>query len=253
MDEPQTVSKTTFGCLTLSLVGLFGCIATIVSLKLTEALHLRREPSFVGGFAFLYLILARATVDRVLRWLGLSRSGKTIEVYARSGVEPSGKGLPDGAAEARLSKGMKWFMLVASPIMCLLFFTLGTPKAYKESVLLNLMTLAVGSFFLYAFVFFLLESGKPQARVDAKGVTGYPSPRALRRRFIPWTQISSCEVLTTYNTFGEPVLLRPIFRDRDGETLIELYLAFTPIVEQERLVKFIKTKLPETELDPWLM
>lgn len=44
-----------------------------------------------------------------------------------------------------------------------------------------------------------------------------------------------------------------MFKDRYGKTLMVLSLSFTPIVEQERLVKFIKTKLPETELDPWLM
>ena len=51
---------------------------------------------------------------------------------------------------------------------------------------------------------------KPQAWADRHGITGYPSGLHLYRRFVPWSDVATCEIETFSNTYGEPVLVRPI-------------------------------------------
>jgi hypothetical protein len=93
--------------------------------------------------------------------------------------------------------------------------------------------------------------GKPQAWANASGITGYPVGFQYRRRFVPWSEVATCEIETFYDTFGKPVIIRPILKGSDGEPLIVLNLLYTKMEDQERLVKYIKAKLPKPGLDPW--
>jgi hypothetical protein len=92
--------------------------------------------------------------------------------------------------------------------------------------------------------------GRPQARADASGITGYPVGFHVRRRFVPWSEVATCEIETHYNTFGEPVIVRPILRSHAGEILMTMDLC-TTIEEQGRLVKYIKAKLPRAKDNFW--
>ena len=93
--------------------------------------------------------------------------------------------------------------------------------------------------------------GKPQAWADGSGITGYPVGFHFRRRFVPWSDVATCEIETYYDTFGKPVIVKPILKGWNGEPLLALNLLYTKWEDQERLVKFIKAKLPKPKADLW--
>jgi hypothetical protein len=109
----------------------------------------------------------------------------------------------------------------------------------------------VGIFFAVVFVNLIFDWKTPQARADSDGITGYPSTRAWRRKFVPWSEVMTCEIQTVHNTFGKPVFLLPILKGRNGETLMRLNMMYVKLEDQERIVKYIKAKLPKSQIDPW--
>lgn len=252
MDETKSLLKNTCAYIGISLFILFSIYGMTAAENLADAWQFQLDPGVTGLLLLACLILAFAIAEGILRLFGVSFSGgKTIEVYTRSSAGSCGKTLSGDAVEARYSRWITILHLTLTPIVG--FFGLVGSQIYEVEAILRWIWVGVGSLFLLAFVITLINYGKPHARVDEKGVTGYPPDGTISRRFAPWTQIFSCEVLTIYDTFGAPVLLTPTFKDRDGKPLMVLSLSLIPMVEQERIVKFIKTKLPETELDSWLL
>ncbi|AMV37765.1 hypothetical protein [Planctomyces sp. SH-PL62] len=251
MDEPRTVSKTTFGCLSL-LISLVLCFAVCFgTMYIAWIWRISFEPGVLGGLSVLYLALSRVAADTILRRFGLSRSGMAVEIHGRPPFGAYDDGPPEDVAEAHVPRGLVAFILIGAPIMGLFF--LASSWVFERNAWMWWLVIGMGCFFLVIFVVNLLDLGKPQARVDLDGVTGYPSHRAMVRRFVPWIDVFSCEVQTIYDTFGKPVLLRPILKGRDGETLMKLALQYTPMVEQDRIVKAIKARLPESEVESWPM
>jgi hypothetical protein len=61
--------------------------------------------------------------------------------------------------------------------------------------------------------------------------------------------VATCEIETYYDTFGKPVIIRPILKGCDGKDLMVLNLMYTKMEDQERLVKYIKAKLPKPKDD----
>ena len=250
MDEPRTVSKATFACLKFSLMILFALAANLAVICLSRTWGFRFQPGWMGGLVVLYIVLSHIAADKILKRFGLSQSGRAVEVRTRAPFALEDAVPLGDVAEARLSSGMITFLLIGSPVMGLFFLASPLVMGEEEGVI-RWLGLGMGAFFLVCFVHLLRDRKTPQARADSEGVTGYPSPRAIRRKFVPWSDVLTCEIQTFYDTFGNPVLLRPILRGHNGETLMELNLLQTPMAEQERLVKFIKAKLPKTEVDPW--
>jgi hypothetical protein len=74
---------------------------------------------------------------------------------------------------------------------------------------------------------------------------------SFRRKFVPWSDMATCEIETHYDTFGSPAIIRPILKDSAGRELISLNLLSTEPQDQQRLVKYIQAKLPKTKEDFW--
>jgi len=254
MDEPRTISKRAYNRLVLLLATGMVIAVNLVVIFLARAFQVRIHPFVMGGLnglAIVYTMLAKALVERFLRRFDLTRSGKAVEIHARSPFGLYEEVEIGDVVEARAPQSLIVFLLVGAPIFILFFFA--ASRLFPEGSWMRWLMLGMAAFFLICFIENILDYGKPIAWVDADGATGYPSHRALWRKFVPWSDIFSCEVETRYDTFGKPILLRPILKGRHGETLMKLYLIYTPMIEQERVVKYIKTKLPETELEPGLM
>jgi hypothetical protein len=63
--------------------------------------------------------------------------------------------------------------------------------------------------------------------------------------------VATCEIETYFDTFGKPIIIRPVLKGCDGEALLTLNLLYTKIEDQERLVKYIKARLPKPNDDFW--
>ena len=250
MGESKTISKRTFGCLTATLMIAISVVEVIAAHPGGRALGFKIQPGWIVGLGFLNLVLSHVAADKILKLFGRSRSGKVVEVRGRSLLEPDEEAWPGEVVEVHLPKGMITFLLVTTPIMAL-FFCAPLILGWKGDNLIRWLAFSLGIILLIGFVHVLLDYKKPQVRADAAGITGYPSHRALRRKFVPWSNVLTCEIETFFDSFGKPTLLRPILKGHNGETLMELSLVQTRMGDQERVVKYIRARLPKTVIDPW--
>lgn len=250
--QPRTVSKAAFGCLSWTLCFVILLIEFAVALAASRSLGVRIEPGWIGGMAFPNLILAKVAADGILKLVGLSRSGKTIEARGRTVAFPEGEIDDDEVVEVRCPSSLITGLGVAFVICCLLIILLLAAIPHRQMEGIGWAYALLGFFGLGA-VYFLYEGrwGKPQAWADASGITGYPVGPCFRRRCFPWSDVAMCEIETYYDTFGKPVIIRPILKGWHGEPLIVLNLMYTRMEDQERLVKYIKARLPKPKDDLW--
>ncbi len=250
--EPRVVSKAAFNGLLFALVVPITIAESVIAIAICHALgqHSRDIGGIVAGMGFPNLILARVAVDRILRALGRSRSGRTVERRGRTTALPEGTVDDDEVAEIRYPKGFVRFLFWGSLGFCV-FFGVG-PSLFYEGSWMTWSCYCFSALFGLS-VLNVWWDRKPQAWADREGVIGYPIGfrGGLSRRFVPWSDVATCEIETYFDTFGQQVLIRPILKGWRGETLMMLQLLWTSIEDQQRLVKYIKARLPKPKDDLW--
>lgn len=252
IDQPRTISKGTFQCLVWLLVFVLSVFEVLVASAVGSALGIRGAGGWLGGFCMLNYVLAHVSVDGCLKLFGLSRSGKTLEVRGSTTALPDGEVGDEETVEVRCPasflNGLGGMCLGLASLILIMLIAIPHEKmtGIGSAYLLIAIFYVAGAYVLY-------ESrwGKPQAWADAAGITGYPIGLHFRRKFVPWSSVATCEIETYFDTFGKPAIIRPTLKDRDGKTLLKLNLISTKVVDQERLVKYIKAKLPKPQRDLW--
>jgi hypothetical protein len=154
--QPRTVSKAAFGCLswTLCLVIMIAEIA--VALTVSRGLGVRIEGGWIGGMAFPNLILAKVAADGILKLMGLSCSGKTIEARGRMVAFPEGEIDDDEVIEVRCPSSLILGLSVAFLICCLLIILLLAAIPHRQMEGIGWAYALLGFFGLGA-VYFLYE------------------------------------------------------------------------------------------------
>ncbi|SIO27771.1 hypothetical protein SAMN05444166_3422 [Singulisphaera sp. GP187] len=94
------------------------------------------------------------------------------------------------------------------------------------------------------------ENHTHRVHADCEGIFACPTGFCFRRRFVPWSEIVICEIETRYDTFGSPLIIRPALKNQEGRVLLTLDLQCVRVEDQERLVKYIRAKLPKSKADP---
>lgn len=251
--QPKTVSKTAFACLSWSLFFVIFFAQLGISVALSRGFGIHVPEGWIGGLGVLHLFLARLAADAILKTMGLSRSGRTVEARGRTVALAEGDVDDDDVIEVRCPAPFLTQLGVMCLVCCLLLVGLFVVIPH------DLMRGTVGWFYVL-IGFFALETvycfyqrwwGAPQARADASGVRGAPVGFHLRTRFVPWSDVATCEIETYHNTFGKPIIIRPILKGWDGAALLALDLRYTKLEDQERLVKYIRARLPKPKLDIW--
>lgn len=246
---PSTISRPAFECLVVVMTVVLVVAELAGAWAVCTALGFRIDADPRGGVFFLNWILARVAVDGILRRFGLSRSGKTREVRVATAASPEGETDDDEVVEVRIANATIRLALcgylLGAALPAALF--IGSPRPDAGTTILGIAM--IGFFTLGAIN--IWWDRKPQIWADRDGLTGYPIGLHLRRRFIPWSAVAACEIETVFDTFGKPVIVWPILKGWHGETLITLNLAYTRPEDQERLMKYIRAKLPKPKPDPW--
>jgi hypothetical protein len=237
--NPRTVSKFTFGCLTWTLFFVFQIAGTVVLVRF----GIRRE-RFGVVLLFLNFVLSRVAADRILKLMGRSRSRITVEETGRTLALAEGEVRDDEVVEVRYPSsfitGLGVLMLI--PCALTLWVALTAPAGKVKGIA---YVYAIFVFSGLGFLYCLYERlwGKPKVRADASGITSYPAS-FLIRLFVPWSDVAKCEIVTAYDTFGKPVFMRPFLKGWNDEALIAMDFQYTKVEDQERLVRYIKAKLP---------
>ena len=244
--HPTTISKAAFGCLSWAMFFVIVIAEFAVAIPVSLALGVRFEGAWLGGLAFPNLILSRLAADAILKLMGRSRSGKTVEARGRTVALAEGDVGEHGVVEVRCPGSFITGLGVACLIFSLLIAVIVIMTPLDRVKGLGSACALIGFFGLGA-AYCLYEGrwGKPQAWADSSGIAGYPVGFYFRRRFVPWSDVATCEIETYYDTFGKPVILMPILKGWNGEPQMTLNLMYTKLEGQERLVQCIKAKLPK--------
>lgn len=251
--QPKTISKAVFGCLSWSLFVVLFFAQLGISVALSRGFDIHVPPGWIGGLGVVHLFLARLAADAILKSMGLSRSGKTVEARGRTVALAEGEVDDDEVVEVRHPASFLTQLGVMCLAICLLFaglFVVIPHDLMRGTV--GWFYVLIGFFALEAvFCFYQREWGAPQARADASGIRGAPVGFHLKTRFVPWSDVATCEIETYHDTFGKPIIIRPILKGWDGTALLALDLRYTKLEDQERLVKYIRARLPKPKLDVW--
>jgi hypothetical protein len=249
MDTPEsrvTVSKGQFRFVMIALTIAF----TSAELTLWKTACLKLNWSSPNFIIFIYPLGAANwlfswyVADRFYKGAGLSLSGKNTEVWERT---PSDRECtPDDceAVELVLVRSEVRINFVMGLLLCILMMLGG--YFFRTEWMLAILA-PVGGVFLGSLAiqqWFAWDGCV--LRADSKGVLGLPRRFALRRHWLPWSEIASCEITTHYDTFGAPCLVVPVFKDDFGRTLMRMSLfgglASMTIEHQQRLAKYIKVR-----------
>lgn len=211
---------------------------------------MRRGPGVVAGaFIGIMVGLAPHLTNLIFRQFGLSTYGRASVVRKRTEVFAEGHRDESKSVEVYVSREWTILILVVSPLMALFCGAAGwklTEPAMKYTAW------GFAAFSIWATLYAISSFYWPLARANADGVLGYEwGIRGAISKFVPWSDIASCEIETFTDFHSGASLSRPILRNRDGSTLLRLDLRYTRPKDQEALVRYIQERLPKTVLDPW--
>jgi hypothetical protein len=225
VDQPKAISQWAFVLLSLCIfvVVVLAVVGGILARLLLPALGIRFETI---GLYWLgpVLFFSGWITNKLLKLLGRSRSSKTVEVRGRSATNPEGDIAEDAVVVLHFPQTAMVRGLIASSLAiciafsaCIFFIQQGW---IKEMPYDYLATLSLGTLLVCA----LCAARTPQVCADWNRIGGY-RPFHPGQKFVPWSEIATCDIETHYDTFGEPQLIVPVFRDYQGKELLRLNLS----------------------------
>lgn len=254
--EPRTVSKRAFCWYRLACTLILAVAGTLVFVAVSRWFGGRLAP-YWGAFLTAPSSMASCTlVDRFLRRRGRSLSGKTVEVLGRADDRNEG-GMDDEVVELRLSavslRGVGWTSVF---LALLIGLCLAVIHSMLDGFVISMVCLMIAFFFFGLGGPYLLHqarNGDPLVvRTDASGISGYPVGLICSLRFVPWSEVATCEIETFRNTFGQTRLIRPILKRYNGEIIMKVNLVSVPLKDSQRLVQSIKARFPRVKCDSWI-
>ncbi|WP_406694431.1 hypothetical protein V5E97_25485 [Singulisphaera sp. Ch08] len=206
---------------------------------------------WVSGLGYANAILSTRVVDALLIRMGRSRSGKTVEVRGRTIAHAEGIAGGEDVLEVYGSRSLYHGLIAMCLGICVmtlavLFLFLphdrmsGSDWGYSLGLIALFGAIAIGLW---------CEKRKGRVCADGEGILACPTGFCFRRRFVPWSEIATCEIETRYDTFGRPVIIRPVLKDQGGRALLTPDLQTVRFEDQERLVRYIRARLPKPKAD----
>jgi hypothetical protein len=206
----------------------------------------RWDPFIAGIVLTSNVLLSFKAYDRFLRILDRSRSRQIVEVQAclkGGGPTPVDElievDLPGKYHRDRLISGV---LTLALTLVMLMFFPEYLRTSFSRACMRGLSLIAIGH--LVA----IWMRGVEQVRSNEQEIQGYSSPFAFRRNSCLWAEIETCEIMTHFDIWGQSSI-RPVFQDQSGATLMRLDLSGVEPADRDRLLKYIKARLPRTQVD----
>jgi hypothetical protein len=252
LEAVETVSNRVFFFVSAVMTFIFVAaelfLLPYVSLRLD--LHTKDFMLKLCGLVAANWVLSYIAADRFFKLLGMSRGGSSVETWNRILAKPDGFVALDEVVEFTESPLTNIFGFVFVFLFGLLslFLAVGSHLAGLHHIQLIFLYGCAIFFGGYALQLFSAIDGC-WVRADQRGVFGYPARYSLRRRLLPWSKIATCDIVTRHDPFGTPYLIVPVFKDELGRKLMTLSLYGVPMECQMRLVKYIKSKLPNARVD----
>ena len=229
-------------CFILCIMIVFGDIGSILRVLPIVGPPKKMDYFLTGMLLPLNFGVSLAAYERILKLCAKSRSGLSVEIQTCTK-----RGMPAPVGDVitvELPRGFHRQYLTASVVNCAAApgLILVCPEHLRTPFFwICVVAAPINSIYFLA----LWIRGIQQVRSDAKEIQGYPSPRSLRWNSASWVDIATCEILTRWDSAGNTTLVRPVFKDAYGATLMRLDLTGVAETDRNRLVKYIKVRLPE--------
>jgi hypothetical protein len=218
-----------------------GVLAGLLSSALNTKLNI--------GLVILPCVLGSSLVaERLLERQGRFRPGRSREYRCHANLDSNQAAPGPGVLELRapvpsalgvISAGV--VVTVATAVL-LLF----SRSSRFDGILLLVLTTALWWILLHEWWW---TRQAPQVRVDAEGISGFPTGLYTRRTLLRWADVETCEIDIFPTQLGKPYLVRPTFRSRWGNVLLVLKLRSIPFEDQMRLVEILRAVLSKTYVD----
>lgn len=75
------------------------------------------------------------------------------------------------------------------------------------------------------------------AHANADGIT---ATHGYRKRFVPWSEIERCDVVTVHSMYGKFVSRYPVLRDAQGRSVFTTSFSYASQEDRDRLIEFIR-------------
>ena len=227
-------------------------VEVLITLGISRAFGIHLGSSVVAGMGLPNVIIAGVLADQIFKRMGLSRSGTTVEGRKPTTVTPEGEVGDDEVVEIFYRRSFYLGLGVACLLICMLCSSV--PLLNRGVMNSNSwMAGSLGLFFGFGaiYAFYLLLRGIPQVRADSSGILADSKRWPTTKKFVPWSSVATCEIITHYDTFGDRMSTVPILKGTDGQELLIPELSFTRPEDQDRLIAYIRAKLPKLHEDPW--
>ena len=85
-----------------------------------------------------------------------------------------------------------------------------------------------------------IEANANAEGIEIKIAFGTFSAKLGRKKFVPWSEITSCEVVTTHNVYGKFIRRSPILKDTKGRIVFDGSRSKASQEDLDRLINFIR-------------
>jgi hypothetical protein len=157
------------------------------------------------------------------RRMGLSLDGTFVEAIERGNSIAPATELIEKSLVIKRSKASIFIVPVCSTLLCLVCFG---PSLFIYPDLSLSMAASGFRIFLFASlataaIYSWLNLRKPAVKINAGGIA-YCDALGFSSRFIAWTKVASCEVVSTRNVFGEVINKCLVLKDFSHKKLISM-------------------------------
>jgi hypothetical protein len=209
-----------------------------LDVRIMDLYHFLCVPRFV-----LEAASACFVIDVIFKWFGYSSSGKLVEILGPTGTQSATTVGKSDILELPCAKPIALYTASCLGLFCLataaapIFVLMGGGRD-GAACLWGMAPLAVlAGLCLWSFRRAYL------VRVDPWGLSGPPCWPPFRRKYVPWSEVETCDIVTLCTTFGRTNLSVPVLRDRFGRKLLCLGMFLLTPADQISLLTYIESKL----------
>jgi hypothetical protein len=214
-----------------------GLVSPSLDVRIVDVYNFLSVPKVV-----LEAMSACLVVDWIFKRFGHSSSGKVVEIRGPTRPQPAAGGGKSDVLELPCATPVAQYTAYCLGVFCLgtaaapIIVLLGSSRD-GAAIFGGMSPLAV-----LAGLCLCRFRGPYVVRVDPSGVTGPPYWAPFRRKYVPWSEVVTCDIVTYYTAFGRRWLIVPVFRDGQGRSRLSLGMFPLSPTDLDRLLVYIRSK-----------
>ncbi len=164
----------------------------------------------------------------MMRRSGASMGRQSIEIIERSGV----------CDRSALIRGEVQVGTRKSFVRSMRFFYSTITLVYVASLFAPFWPIGIVGILMFGTgAIYCWRSDWIVAQANAEGIT---ATDRNRKRFVAWSEIASCDVVTVHSMYGKFVSRYPVLKDAQGKSVFSTTFSYASQEDKDRLIEFIR-------------